>query len=157
MRQSKYNVGKDAEKRTCDGIVFDSAMEMKYYRDVVLPGLADGTIMKVERQKEYELQPKFRRDGMLVRAITYVADFYIEYSDGTSVVIDIKGFADSVATLKRKLFWAKYPEIDYRWLSLSIQDGGWVEWDDLQKYRRERKKQKLKEKESDNNGTEQCD
>lgn len=150
MRQSKYNVDSNVEKRTHDGIVFDSAMEMKYYRDVILPGVEDGSIAKFERQKEYELQPKFVHDGKPVRAITYVADFYIEYSDGRSVVIDIKGFADSVARLKRKLFWAKYPDLEYKWLCLSIQDGGWVDWDFVQKARQQRKKAK-KAKEIDEN------
>ena len=37
MRKSKFNVEKDIAKRTYDGIVFDSVMEMKYYRDVVCP------------------------------------------------------------------------------------------------------------------------
>ena len=34
-KRTKYNVGSDLSKRTFDGIVFDSCMEMKYYRDVV--------------------------------------------------------------------------------------------------------------------------
>lgn len=37
MERTKFNVDKDKAKRTCEGIVFDSVMEMKYYRDVVLP------------------------------------------------------------------------------------------------------------------------
>ena len=35
--KSKYNVDKDTTKRIYNGIVFDSVLEMKYYRDVILP------------------------------------------------------------------------------------------------------------------------
>lgn len=37
MERSKFNVDKDKEKRTYDNIVFDSQLEMKYYRDVLCP------------------------------------------------------------------------------------------------------------------------
>lgn len=55
---------------------------------------------------------------------------------------------DNVALLKRKLFWFKYPEIDYQWIcyskidSQSKDDGGWVSYDTVKKGRTERKKQK---------------
>lgn len=71
IQRSKYNVAKDTERRTYDGIIFDSQMEMRYYRDVVLPLAKSGDIQYYELQKEYELQPKFVRDGQSVRAITY--------------------------------------------------------------------------------------
>ena len=35
MERSKFNVDKDKEKRTYNNIVFDSQLEMKYYRDVL--------------------------------------------------------------------------------------------------------------------------
>ena len=103
--RSKYNVSSDKSKRTCDGIVFDSELEMKYYRDVILPGVECGDIISYELQKKYELQPKFKHENQSVRAIDYVADFFIIYKDGHQEVIDTKGMPDSVAKLKRKLFW----------------------------------------------------
>ena len=77
--------------------------------------------------------------GVKVRAVDYVADYVLTYSNGKQEVIDIKGFADSVALLKRKLFWYKYPELDYKWISYSKCDGGWIEYDNLKKARKARK------------------
>lgn len=74
--------------------------------------------------------------------IDYVADYEITYRDGSKQVIDTKGFADSVALMKRKMFWFKYPDVDYRWITYSKIDGGWVDYDDLKKARKERKKLK---------------
>ncbi len=152
MARSKFNVNSDKAGRTYDGIVFDSAMEMKYYRDVVLPQVESGTITKYELQKPYVLQPKFKHGDDTVRDITYVADYYIEYSDGSSEVIDIKGHPDSIAKLKRKMFWYVYPTLTYRWVCYSKIDGGWVDWEVVDKGRKERKKKKkeqlLKEKEN---------
>lgn len=65
--RSKYNVSSNKERRTFGGIVFDSELEMKYYRDVVLPKVNSGEIMKCELQKKYELQPAFKYNGKSVR------------------------------------------------------------------------------------------
>lgn len=140
---SKYNVSKSKVDKTCDGIVFDSAMEMRYYRDVVLPGLADGTISSFERQKRYTLQPSFTKDGKKVLPIDYKADFCVYYADGSMKVIDIKGCAEPQAKLKRKMFWFVYPDIDYVWLVYSPIDGGengWVTYEEKQAGLKERKK-----------------
>lgn len=145
MVRTKFNVEKDKEGRTCDGIVFDSKMEMKYYRDVLCPGVESGTITNYELQKKYVLQPRFVHGEQNVNAITYVADFYIEYADGRSEVIDIKGYPDSVALIKRKLFWYVYPETTYRWISYVKKYGGWVDYEDLKKLRKQDKKRKVKE------------
>lgn len=142
MSRTKYNVDRDNSDRTCDGIVFDSKVEMWYYRDVVLPGVASGDISEYELQKEYILQPKFEHDGKKIKEISYVADFYIRYADGHEEVIDIKGFPDAVAKLKRKLFWFVYPEITYKWLSYVVKYGGWIEYDDRARLKRAEKKNK---------------
>jgi hypothetical protein len=142
INRSKFNVDKDKSKRSYNGIVFDSVLEMKYYRDVILPSVENGDITHYELQKSYELQPKFHKNNKTVKAITYIADFYVEYSDGTSKVIDIKGMPDNVAKLKRKLFWYKYPDIDYVWITYSKCDGGWIEYETLKKLRQLRKKVK---------------
>jgi hypothetical protein len=140
--KSKYGVSKDTSKRTCDGIVFDSEMEMKFYRDVVLPEVGSGEIVHYELQKPYTLQPKFKRAGKNVQAITYVADFYIEYRDGSVIVYDVKGMADATAKIKRKMFWYVYPDIDYRWITLIKKYGGWVDYDEVQQRRKDEKKSK---------------
>lgn len=149
--RSKYNVEKDTKKRTCDDIVFDSQMEMRYYRDVILPLSRSGDICAFELQKEYELQPKFVYMGKTVRPITYVADFYVEYKDGHSEVIDIKGCPDSAARLKKKMFEYRYNDTIYRWISYNKKWGGWLDLDVIQRLRKEnKKKQQQEEKENDN-------
>ena len=140
--KSKFNVDKDKLQRTHENIVFDSVMEMKYFRDVVLPLWRSGYITAFELQKKYELQAKYTHNGKTILPITYVSDFYIEYWDGSCAVIDIKGFADSMAKLKRKMFWYIYPDLNYYWVCYSKIDGGWVDYDIVHKNRQERKKKK---------------
>lgn len=147
MARTKFNVDKDVDGRTFDGVVFDSALELRYYRDVLLPLVESGDVVEYELQKPYELQPKFVHDGRTVQAIKYVADFYIKYADGHEEVIDIKGFADATALLKRKLFWYTFPELNYIWLTYSRPDNGWIEYEDLKKARAARKKEKKAKKE----------
>lgn len=137
--RSKFNVGKDKADRTYDGIIFDSAVEMKYYRDVILPKTQSGEIIYFERQKKYELQPSYVYQGKKIRSIDYKADFYIEYKNGSIVVIDIKGCPDSVAKLKRKMFSYKYPSVDYQWVGYSIISGGWKTYEEIEAGRKQRK------------------
>ena len=148
MGRSKFNVDKDKEKRTYNGMVFDSQLEMRYYRDVLCPGVESGDVVHYELQKKYELQPKYRHNGKSVLPIVYVADFYIEHADGRIEVIDTKGCPDSVAKLKRKMFWYIYPEIDYKWLTYVQKWGGWLEYDEVNALRKEAKRAKKKEERS---------
>lgn len=147
MSRSKFNVSKNTIKRTCDGIVFDSEMEMKYYRDVLCPKKESGEIIDFKMQVPYTLQPKFIHDGKTILPIEYVADFVVTYSDGTEEVIDVKGCPDSVATLKRKMFFYVYPNITYKWKTLSQIDGGWCDFEYVKKQRALRKKAKKQNKE----------
>lgn len=135
---------KDTSKRTYNGIIFDSILEMKYYRDVILPNVESGQIVKYELQKEYVLQPKFTRNNKSVLPIKYVADFYIVYNNGHEEVIDTKGMPDSVALLKRKMFWYHFPDVDYKWMTYVKKFGGWLEYDVVKKLRSEEKKTKKK-------------
>lgn len=145
---SKYNISSDVSTRTYDGIVYDSAIEMKFMRDYIAPRLESGELIHSERQVKYELQPSFKHNGVLFRAITYIADFVITYADGHTVIIDIKGMPDTAAKLKRKLFLYKYPDADYQWISFSRIDGGWITYEALTKARKIRKKQRAAKKES---------
>ena len=140
--RSKYNVDLNNNTRTFNGIVFDSEMEMRFYRDFCIPKLEDGSVTKVELQVPYELQPKFRRNGLAVQAITYIADFVLTFSDGHEQVVDVKGMPDSVAKLKRKLFWYVFPDKDYVWMTYSKIDGGWCTYETVQKNRKQRKQLK---------------
>lgn len=140
--KSKFNVSKNTAKRTYNEIVFDSEMEMKYYRDVVCPAVESGDIVDYELQKPYILQPKFTHNDKNIKAITYVADFYVKYKDGREEVIDVKGCPDTVAKIKRKMFWYVYPDITYLWKTLSKIDGGWCNWEYVDEQRKLRKKAK---------------
>lgn len=152
MGRTKYNVDKDTAARTLDGIVFASGLEMRYYRDVVKPQLESGLIKNFELQKRYELQPKFIKNDKVVRPIVYVADFFIEYADGTCVVIDTKGCPDATALLKKKFFWYKYPDIPYQWITYVKKWGGWIDYEEAKKRRRDAKRTK-ELKEDKQNGT----
>ena len=155
--KTKFNVDKSIEKRSCNGIIFDSVLEMRYYKEVVLPKYECGEITHYELQKPYILQEEFSHEGVKVHAIQYVADFYLIYADGTEEVVDTKGMPDAVAKLKRKLFWRKYPNLRYTWMCYSQIDGGWNPYEYVQKQRRIRKKKKqsvLKEKEKSADGQE---
>lgn len=149
MARTKFNVDKDTEKRTCDGIVFDSVLEMRYYRDVLRPLVESGDVVEYELQKPYELQPKFTHDGKNVQPITYVADFYMVFCDGSIRVVDTKGCPDSVASLKRKLFWFKYPNIDYHWMAYVEKYGGWNTYEYIKQQRAANKLAKKKEQKED--------
>lgn len=142
LTRSKFNVNKDKSNRTYNDIVFDSVLEMKYYRDVVVPLAEQGEIVYYELQKKYELQPKFKYQGKTVLPINYVADFYIIYKDGREEIIDTKGYPDSVALLKRKLFWYCYPETDYKWITYIKKFGGWIEYEEYRRLKREEKRSK---------------
>lgn len=142
IQRTKFNVDKDKSKRTYNGIVFDSILEMKYYRDYILPRVESGDIADVKLQVKYELQPKFIHDNKTVQPINYVADFVVTYSNGNIEVIDTKGCPDSTAILKRKLFWYVYPDLVYRWICYSKIDGGWVEYERVKQQRAIRKRNK---------------
>lgn len=144
-KRSKFNVDttkKGKQNRTYNNIEFDSELEMKFYRDVICIGIKEGLIKECKMQVKYELQPKFIYQNKTILAINYVADFVVTYTDGSIIVWDTKGLPDATAILKKKLFHYKYPEIDYRWVAWSKQDGGWLEYDEIKKARAKRKKEK---------------
>lgn len=129
---------------TGETIQFDSELELDFYKEVVIKGLEDGSIAKVELQKKYQLQPSFKYKGKTIRAIYYVADFCLTNSEGKELVVDTKGgLVDSVAKLKKKMMHYTYPDINYVWMSYR-SDVGWVEWDELEKLKRDAKKAKKK-------------
>lgn len=142
MNRTKFNVSKDITTRSYNGIVFDSILEMKYYRDVLCPLEKSGDVVHIEMQKPYELQPKFIHDNKTVQAIKYIADFFVKYKDGHEEVIDTKGYPDQKALIKRKLFWFNYPNILYKWICYSKIDGGWCDYEYVKKKRAERKRNK---------------
>lgn len=137
---------KGKKKRTIDGHTFDSDLEYRYYKEVVLAGIEDNTIEKCELQVKYLLQPKFEKNGKKYKEINYVADFVLYYTNGNVMVIDTKGLPDATSKIKKKLMDYKYPNLNYIWVGYSKKLGGWLEFSELEKRRKaEKQKAKLKE------------
>lgn len=100
-----------AKSKMLDGIKFASTAEADAY-----------TLLKFWKQagiiRNLELQPVFilqeKQPGM--RAIKYVADFRFEIDCGPEGwrdrIIDVKGVETAVFKMKRKLFAAKFPELE---------------------------------------------
>lgn len=112
---NKYN----AKKVTVDGITFDSVAESRYYK-YLLGLLNEGVVESFEMQKSYTLLDKFPhpKTGKTIRAIKYVPDFEVIYTDGRVEVVDIKGFMKNpVFLLKAKLFMFRYqvPLLVVKW------------------------------------------
>jgi hypothetical protein len=145
MKRSKMNVdtsNKGKVRRTVDGIVFDSELEAKYYREVIRVGMKDGTIFSIQTHPKYRLQDGYEKYGRKHQAVYYEADFEIVYASKDVEIVDVKGMPTETALLKRKWFDKKYPDI-LRWICYSKQDGGWIDYDELIKRRKERKKGKV--------------
>jgi hypothetical protein len=137
-RANKYN----AKKVIYDGITFDSKDEGDFYLYLKEQKKA-GAIQDFKLQPEFELQPKFTKKGKTWLPIKYKADFLVFHNDGTTQVIDVKGFETADFKLKKKMFEYKFPE------SLTLicrapkylAPRKWIELDELAKVRKERKKQ----------------
>ena len=101
----KYN----AKKVEIDGIVFDSRAEGRFYEHL-LDLMHDGVVESFEMQKPYTLLDKFPhpKTGKTIRAIKYVPDFEVIYTDGRVEVVDVKGMQTDVFRMKCKLFMFRY-------------------------------------------------
>ncbi|MFX0547931.1 DUF1064 domain-containing protein [Hathewaya histolytica] len=135
--KSKYG----AKKIVIDGYTFDSKDEGKYY-EYLKKLKAKGKILNFELQPKYELQPAFKKNGKAYRAITYAPDFLIYHLDDSEELIDVKGMSTQQGEMRRKMFDYKYPDLKLTWVarSLKYSSTGWIEYDQLNKIRRENKK-----------------
>lgn len=107
-RPSKYR----SRKVVVDGIRFDSKKEADKYCELKLLKKA-GIVKEIVLQPLFLLQPAYMHRGKKIRAITYRADFKVTYADGRIVVIDVKGYRTKEYQLKKKMFLARYPEIEF--------------------------------------------
>lgn len=87
-RRSKYNVGAK-EKRTVDGILFDSIKESRRYVELKL-------LRRAEKVELFLLQTPFYFKG----GGKYVLDFLVFWSDGSVTFEDVK----SPATKKKETY-----------------------------------------------------
>ena len=92
-KRSKYG----AIKTSVDGQTFDSVKEANYYNDLKLK-------LKANEIKGFCLQPIF----ILAPGLKYKADFIVFYNDGSTEIIDAKGFRTKEYIAKKKVFEDKY-------------------------------------------------
>lgn len=141
-----YNVDqtvKGKKERTLNGTTYDSRTEMLFVTEWITPKLEANEIKSWEQQVPYILQDGFTDyNGQKVLPIKYIADFVITWADGSITVIDVKGMPDSVAKIKKKLLMYKYRDMNYKWYCRNIKRGGWLEYDQLEKIKRQEKKAK---------------
>lgn len=99
-------------KTVINGIKFDSKLEAKRYCELKLLERAN-KIKGLELQKEFELQPKFKKNGKTYRKIVYRADFsYFDIDKDKYIVEDTKGYKTKEYSLKKKMFEYKYQDLE---------------------------------------------
>lgn len=109
-RKNPYKVNKYKNKKvTIDGVTFDSKAEGAYYQRLKLLKKS-GEVLSFEMQKKYVLIDKFKnpKTNKTVRSMTYYPDFVVQYANGTTEVIDVKGKQTQVFKIKAKLFMKRY-------------------------------------------------
>lgn len=111
-RRHKHN----AQKTLVDGIIFDSKLEARRYKQLELLA-ASGAIVYLELQPVFELQPSFTDyTGKKQQAIKYKADFrYVE--DGETVIEEVKGYETDMWKVKKKMFLYHFPLLVLRVLT----------------------------------------
>lgn len=92
-KKSKYG----AVKTSVDGQTFDSKKEADYYCELKAR-------LQAKDIKGFCLQPTF----ILAPGLKYKADFIVFNNDGTSEVIDVKGFKTKEYIAKKKVLEDKY-------------------------------------------------
>ena len=110
------------DDRTCDGMTFASKAEMRRYVELKMLE-ASGAIRDLVCQPSFVLQDSFDHKAFgKIQKIVYRADFsYFDSNLGHIVVEDVKGYRTEVYKLKKKLFLAKYPDIDFREVGVGKQ------------------------------------
>ena len=117
-----------------EGIKFDSEMEKDFYLYLLKKYKKEDIII----QPSYTILESFRdKEGKLIRAITYKADFEV-----LGVSYDVKGIVLPVFLLKEKLFKYKHPEKILKVICKAPKYTGleWIELSELKKIRKEKNK-----------------
>lgn len=138
------------DEHTGKSFIAASAIEKKFYDEVIIPKFKSGEIIDYDLQKKYVLQEKFRRpNGEIVREISYIADYWYIDKEGIEHIMDTKGageLLDKTSIIKEKLMFHKYPDLDFQWITYSTKTG-WCNWHDFIKMKRQEKKAKKDKKE----------
>lgn len=96
-----------------DGYRFDSRREADYYGQLKMEKRA-GLILDFERQVEFPLFAWVPMNFERQEVCRHRVDFLVTLPDFRKEVREVKGFATDIWNLKRKLFEANYPEIEYK-------------------------------------------
>lgn len=92
-KKSKYG----AVKTKIDGHTFDSKKEAEFYCNLKLR-------LQAKEIKGFCLQPTF----ILAAGLSYKADFIIFNNDGSTEIVDVKGFKTKEYIAKKKVFEDKF-------------------------------------------------
>lgn len=89
--------GKQTQKRAENGKNRDGnaenrkpESEKRYYREVILPKVACGMVVKVQEQIVFELLPEKAYCGLKLPKARYKPDFVLTYADGTVEIVEVK-------------------------------------------------------------------
>lgn len=89
--------GKQTQKRAENGKNRDGnaenrkpESEKRYYREVILPKVASGLVVKVQEQIVFELLPEKAYCGLKLPKARYKPDFVLTYADGTVEIVEVK-------------------------------------------------------------------
>ena len=89
--------GKQTQKRAENGKNRDGnaenrkpESEKRYYREVILPKVACGLVVKVQEQIVFELLPEKAYCGLKLPKARYKPDFVLTYADGTVEIVEVK-------------------------------------------------------------------
>ena len=130
------------KKITVDGIQFDSQLEAHHYQHL-LELQKQGVVKSFEMQVPFTLLEGYTLNGRKVRPIKLILDFVVHYSDGTIRYEDSKGLVKPTDIIKKKMFESKYKK-ELVFMGRSIIDGGILPHDEIQKARKQRKLNKIK-------------
>lgn len=106
---NRYGLKHDAKSkaaRTCDGVIFDSAREMRRYQDLKLM-LRAGEIENLELQPPYALHT-LTPEGEWVHVATFRPDFrYVQVNTAKTVVEDVKSEPTKTTAYRLRKRWAE--------------------------------------------------
>lgn len=83
-------VPENRQKRERNGEKRKPESEKRYYREVILPKVASGKVVRVQEQLRFDLLAEKLYNGIKLPAAHYTPDFVLTYADGTVEVVEVK-------------------------------------------------------------------
>lgn len=135
-----------SKKIECMGHRFDSKAEADYFRYLLAEKEA-GNVLDIQLQPKIVLQESFKLNGKTIRQISYTPDFLVTRKIGGQVYVDVKGCSTQQGLMRYKLYKYKYEYHDgvpLVWVAQSkkYSKTGWIEYFELEKIRKNNRKQK---------------